>query len=262
MKPMSYAAALALTLASFATPALAADAPSCPTTPDRLVVLGDSIMACYGVGNADSPDCGPYQYHEALRSDLPDLTYENLAINGATTGSLVRQQLLTVPTGPGHTQALIYVGGNDLYAYLYLPGEFVLSTVWPQLEGKLRNSWAQIFTYFENPENFPDGATIIINTQYNPFDDCYGTSAEKIELLSLYNEMIDDLTTGYPNRIVADPYTPFLGHGHNHQRRLCPYYEKDAEYWFADTVHPNPAGHEQLGYVWGDLWSDQNAVCE
>ena len=233
---------------------------NCEPLPDRMVVLGDSIVDCYGVGGGNDPRCSPYQLHGWLDETwAPGVTYENLSVSGATTGDVVTRQLRTVPTGEGHVVVVIFVGGNDLYPYLYLP-EDVAVAAWPGLEEELTADWQEIFAFFKDTRNFPDGATIIINQQYNPFDDCYGTSQGKIDVLHAYNTMLQDLAASHDSW-AADPYTPFLGHGHNYKRRNCPYYEPGADYWMGDIIHPNELGHEQLAFVWEDLLDPLYGAC-
>jgi len=95
---------------------------TCRPTAERFIVLGDSIVACQGVGGTDSPDCAPKQFHTHYDSTYQTLPYENRAVSGARTADVVNQQLATVPTGmAGHALVVIYVGGNDLSPNLLLP---------------------------------------------------------------------------------------------------------------------------------------------
>lgn len=237
------------------------DEAACSPQPKRLIILGDSIVDCYGVGGPDAETCGPKAFHTWLQANYArTVTYENLSVSGATTSSVARRQLPTVPTGPGHALVVIFVGGNDLYPYLYAP-ENVAQAAWPGLEEELTGYWEEIFAFFEDPARFPDGAEVIVNTQYNPFDDCYGTSQGKIDVLHAYNDMLFGFSEATTSRFTADPYSPFLGHGHNYQRRGCPYYDRDADYWMGDIIHPNDLGHAALADIWADLMMPRYDGC-
>lgn len=249
---------LGLTLA----PAPSLHAEDCPQTPERLLVLGDSIVDCYNVGGPDGEDCSPRIFHEDLEATwASDVTYENYSVGGAVTASVLNRQIPLVETGPGHALVLIFVGGNDISPYLFMPDSVVESS-FPRTMERLEENWAEIFEFFEDPTNFPDGTTIIVNTQYNPFDDCYGTSDTKIALLSEYNDLILSLSEDRNDAYTADPFTPFLGHGHNYKRNTCPYFERDADYWMSDLIHPNEAGHGDLARMWGEMADGFYAVCQ
>ena len=86
----------------------------CAPTPDRLIVLGDSIAACAGVGGKNGATCGPKIFHEGLASGYaPGIVYQNTAVSGAVTTNVADSQLGSVATGAGHALVLIYVGGNE-----------------------------------------------------------------------------------------------------------------------------------------------------
>lgn len=243
------------------TPELSAEA-TCQPTPERLIVLGDSIMSCHGVGGKDDPNCGPKQFHQWLNLFVsPGLSYENLSKGGARTVHVAEEQIFAIDEAEGHALVLIYIGGNDLQALLYMPDNLA-AELYPEMKASLQEYWAEIYDYLEDPQNFPDGATIMINTQYNPFDDCYGTSEIKIDLLADYNQMIASFSEDMAARYTADPYTLFLGHGHNYQRRTCPHYQPNSDYWMGDLIHPNLMGHGHLGDLWGDYAATLYLQCE
>src|SRR5258705_414391 len=80
---------------------------------------------------------------------------------------------------------------------------------------------------------FPGGATLLMNTQYNPFDDCtaspYNVSAVKIGVLHMFNDQVKAIAAAHPvASIVVDQHKPFLGHGHHYNVMTCPYYMANA----------------------------------
>lgn len=80
------------------------------TDPLRLVVLGDSIA--YGTGAAKVRDTVGPQLARALERDGQDVTWQVLAVPGATSRDLAAQVRRAVSLGAD--LALIIVGANDL----------------------------------------------------------------------------------------------------------------------------------------------------
>jgi len=226
---------------------------TCRPAAERMIVLGDSIVACQGVGGKDSADCAPKRFHTHYDSTYQTLPYENLAVSGARTADVVNQQLNTVSTGiEGHALVVIYVGGNDLSPNLLLPDAAAESN-FAQLSTELESHWETIFAFFEDPANFPDGATLLINTQYDPFDGCtsqpWNVSQLKLGLLVEYNDAMTARGDARDWVFVADQHSPFLGHGHHNGAPDCPYYAEGMEGWMNDFIHPNAAGHTNLADV-------------
>jgi lysophospholipase L1-like esterase len=225
---------------------------NCEPAPARMVVLGDSIVACVNVGGKDGPNCSPKQLFTVLSAKYPNLVYQNLAVGGAVTADVPRTQLAGVTTGPGHVLAVIMVGGNDLSPYIFKTDAETQAGYDANKPG-IQASWEQIFAFFADKTKFPDGATVLMNKQYNPFDDCtaspYGVSALKIELLHNFNEQLAQLAKDHSGAYIADQYTSFLGHGHHYAAMACPHYMPNAVPWMDDLIHPNVAGHANLGAV-------------
>jgi lysophospholipase L1-like esterase len=220
--------------------------------PKRLTILGDSIAACFNVGGKTGAACSLKNLHTALSAKFPGLVYDNQSVNGAVSDDVPSRQLATVMTGPGHALVIIYVGGNDLAKYIYQLDSFAMNGFNTDMP-RILADWDKVFTFFQDKTKFPDGATIVVNNQYNPFDDCtappYNLSATKIMLLHKYN---DELARVARERgaILADQFTPFLGHGHHYSASMCPFYKPMSEYWMSDMIHPNAAGHANLLKVW------------
>lgn len=233
----------------------AVDAPDCFETPSRLIILGDSIAACVGVGGKEGGECGPKQFHAMLDSSFaPGLAYENQAVSGAVTTNVPDRQLANITTGQaGHALVLIYVGGNDLQRLLPQGDGAAMAGLNSALP-EIREDWGQVFAFFDDPVNFPDGATVIMNNQYNPFDDCtappYNLSATKTELLRMYNEELTLLADAHNNVVITDQHTSYLGHGHHYDVESCPHYQPGLAPFMQDLIHPNAAGHANLAEEW------------
>jgi len=238
---------------------------NCPSIPTRMVVLGDSITACVGVGGKDAATCGPKTFHTSLSTSYASgLVYENVAVSGARTTAVPDSQLATVTTGPGHVMVLVYIGGNDLQPLLTVSDEQA-DTRFTQLKIDIREDWDTIFSFFDDAANFPDGVTIFMNNQYNPFDDCtarppnlpLGLSTRKNELLREYNSFMSDMADEHTNVIITDQFTSYLGHGHLFEDASCPHYTAGSAGWMNDLIHPNAGGHANLAAEWqktADIW--------
>jgi lysophospholipase L1-like esterase len=222
--------------------------------PKRYIVLGDSIAACSNVGGKDGADCSLKKLHDYLAEKYaPDLSYENQAVAAAIATDVPAKQLATVKTGaPGHALVVIYVGGNDLAKYMFVldaAAEQGLKADMPKVLG----AWEQIFAFFADPAKFPDGATVLVSNQYNPFDNCmaapYFLTPKKNELLAAFNDAVKTLAT-QKKALFTDQFTPFLGHGHHYQVSRCPFYMANATPFMDDVIHPNPAGHDNLFQQW------------
>ena len=230
-----------------------------------MIVLGDSITACFGVDGKDAATCGPKILHSALAAGpAPGITYENLAVSGAITTDVPDKQLATVTTGQaGHALVLIYIGGNDLQTYISSSDSQATAGLMADLPG-IRDDWNTVFDFFNNTTNFPDGATILMNNQYNPFDDCTAGQYQfmtpvKNQLLRDYNSELEMLADANVNAYITDQYTPYLGHGHHYNTMSCPHYQPNMTAFMGDLIHPNNDGHAHLAEQW-DLMADSMYV--
>jgi lysophospholipase L1-like esterase len=234
------------------------DAPPAPPAgggalPTRLVVLGDSIAACTNIGQDSGPDCGLRKLYDYVKASYaPALVYDNQALGGAVTGDVPTRQLPRVKTGPGHVLVVIYVGGNDLSKYMFAfdpAAERGFTTDLPAVKA----AWDRIFEFFQDRARFPDGVTVVMNNQYNPFDDCsaapYFISAKKHELLARFNQELAAIAAAKGARLT-DQYTPYRGHGHHYNVARCPHYAAGATPFMDDLIHPNAAGHDNLFQQW------------
>lgn len=240
----------------------------CPPIPTRMVVLGDSITACAGVGGKDSDDCSPRRLSDYFAANYGPITYENLAVGGAVTRNIPQNQLDDIPVGmPGHVLVMIYIGGNDLAQYIPGSDQAALDG-WNNTTGpEVAQAWEEILAFLGDAGNFPDGVTLLMNTQYNPFDDYtappYFVSQVKIDLLHAHNDALIERAASQPWAFIADQHPSYLGHGHYFDDPGCPYYDPTFEGWMGDLIHPNPAGHHHLTDVMVDVVEQEiYAGCE
>jgi lysophospholipase L1-like esterase len=221
--------------------------------PARMVVLGDSIAACSNLGGGSADACSAKMLADYLKATYaPAMTYENQAVGGAVTTDVPASQLPLVAGGPGHVLVLVYVGGNDLARQLLVPDDTATIGLMTETP-KIQSAWDQVAAAFADRTRFPDGATLIMNNQYDPFDDCtaapFFLSARKIELLHGFNDTLAGLATKNGAELT-DQFTPFLGHGHHFDVTTCPHYQPSAAPWMDDLIHPNGAGHANLFAQW------------
>lgn len=238
----------------------------CQPTASRIIVLGDSITACAGVGGENSPDCGPRIFADMYADSYNETSYENLAVPGAVTADVVNLQLSSVSTGmPGHALVVIYVGGNDLSPFLIGSDDAAVDG-YNALAPQLAASWDSIYAFFDDETNFPDGATVLMNNQYDPFDGCtaapYYVSQVKLGLLVEYNDTMEARAVERSSVFMADQHGPYLGHGHHNAVSSCPNYIEGAVPWMADLIHPNAAGHANLAEQMAVATDSMYADCE
>jgi hypothetical protein len=221
--------------------------------PTRMIVLGDGIVACSNVGGKAAPDCSVKVLADYLSASYaPAMKYENAAVAGAVTADVPAGQLPMVKTGGGHVLVLVYVGGQDVAPPLLLP-EATAQTLLTAEMPKMTAAWDRVVTFFEDKTRFPDGSTLIMNSQFDPFDDCtaapYFVSPKKIELLHDYNDMLQSIAFRAAAELT-DQFNPFLGHGHHYNDPRCPHFQAGAEPWMGDLILPNAAGHKNLYRQW------------
>jgi lysophospholipase L1-like esterase len=224
------------------------------TLPARMIVLGDSITACSGLGGKDGARCGPKVLHTHLESTYASgLTYENGAVPGAKVEDVANNQLNPVQGGAGHLLVLLYIGGNDLSAYIFT-SDAEAQSAFTRIKPQILTDLDRVLAYFRDTTKFPDGVTFLFNSQYNPFDDCtaspYFLSQVKSGLLSEFNTEIFKLGEDNADIYVTDQYTPFLGHGHHYNNMMCPNYTQGFENWMNDLIHANALGHANFVAEW------------
>ena len=223
----------------------------CLPQPSRIIFLGDSIFACYGIeGGKNGKDCGPRIVATHVAERFGAVSYENLAVSGAVTTDVPDREIPLLSELPGHALVVVLVGGNDLTPY-YAMDDAEARAGWQQAMSSWSQTWDEIFARLADGSLFPDGATVVLNTQYDPFDDCTASpyqemSPVKRELLADFNRALAERATASDSVFLVDQHAAFLGHGRHYATDCCPYYEPDSDPWLLDGVHPNPEGHRAM----------------
>lgn len=241
--------------------------------PARYIVLGDAIPeALTGLDGPDDPANSFLLLRDYIKSKYKatDLTYENIAKAGAATKDVPGEQLDRVDTSKsGHVLVNIHVGGNDLAAFI-LKSDQAAKDAFDSTMSQAEADWIKVFEFFEDKSKFPDGATFIVNTQFNPFDDCtemhnlFRLTDVKIDLMKQFNGRLAALAKARDNAVVADNYAAFLGHGHHHDNDKCPHYESGNDYWMvggADLTHINEKGYAGMTKVFEGVADTLYAGC-
>ncbi len=236
----------------------AIDAPSAPhacvAAPKRIVVLGDSITACSVIGGPQNADCVSKQFADYVIAHYgPGATYENHAVGGAVMADIAGQ-LAGVSAAQGPTLVMLFIGGNDLAPYIFKSDAEAMTAWTGTIEPALQSVYNAMFTTLADASKFPGGATVVMNTQYNPFDDCaagpYNVSLAKSAILAEFNAKIAEISAAHATAsIVVDQHTKFLGHGHCYQQATCPHYLANAAPYMQDLIHANAAGNAILSGV-------------
>lgn len=226
----------------------------CAAAPKRIVILGDSITACSVIGGPDNADCVSKQFSDYVIAHYgPGAKYENHAVGGAKFAD-VAGQLQGVPAEPGPALVMMFIGGNDLAPYIFMSDQAAMDAWTNTIEPEMAPFYDSVFTALADTTKFPDGATLLMNTQYNPFDDCaagpYNVSLAKSQILASFNAKLVEISNAHPvSSIIVDQHPKFLGHGHCYEQPSCPHYIANATAYMKDVIHANAAGNAVLAGV-------------
>ncbi len=226
---------------------------ACAAPPSRVIVVGDSIMACAVIGGPQGAGCVSKQLAEyVIETHAPGASYENFAVDGAKLEDL-RGQIARIPAGTGPILLVVYMGGNDLAPYIFQSDESALAG-WAQVSPTLTAVWTETFETLASDDRFADGVTVLMNTQYNPFDDCtappYSVSATKNGIVRMYNDELGTIAArAGDTAMLVHQFEPFLGHGHHSTVATCPHYQDGATPYMEDLIHANAAGNVALASV-------------
>jgi hypothetical protein len=220
-------------------------ADGCIAPPARFVVLGDSIADCTGT-HGDPAFCAPTLIAEHLRTTVAaGLVFETHAAAGRKVEDLL-PQAMEVAGGPGHVYVWTYAMGNDL-ANVYTGATNIDTLV---------AGYAAMFDYFTDAKRFPDGATFLLNTQYNPNDECsvpgvhtYPAGVDAL-IASVNRKVILDVAEARKDAVAIDELPDFLGHGNNADTHGCPFCGADNTPWISDVLHPNQTGNVHIAEKW------------
>ncbi len=224
----------------------------CAAKPSRVVVLGDSITACSVIGGPNTADCVSKKVADYVMAQHGATTYQNHAVGGAKLSGIA-SQLSAIQPAPGPALVIIYIGGNDLSPFIFQSDQQAMAG-YQMIEPMLVSVYASVFAKLKDTAIFPDGAVLMTNTQYNPFDDCtaspYNLSATKTGLLHKFNDKVKAIADAEgAGAIVVDQHGPYLGHGHHYNVTMCPHYMSGKTPWMQDTIHANVAGNVGLAAV-------------
>ena len=234
-----------------------AGGPGCGVKPARYIVIGHSVAACFDVGGTMSEQCASKSVETYMAMKFPGLTYENYAVDGALIADVVNNQLPMIMGGAGPVFVNVFIGGNDLAAHLYEP-DATATQSWMSLEPGAMQNMNTIVSYFEDKSKFPGGAVVMINSQYNPFDECVTSaysyaSMVKQNIIKEFNaDLLTKIVGAHKSAVYVENYGDVLGHGDNYNQAMsttgmaCPHYMAGAATWMADLIHPNALGHAQL----------------
>lgn len=235
------------------------DAPpprNCAPAPARLVVLGDSITACSVVGGPQNANCVSKKLADYVTTNYAaGLVYQNLAVGGAKLDDIAGQ-LANIQAATGPALVYLYIGGNDLSPFIFQSDSAAMNAWTNTISPKLDSVYAAVFAKLADTSLFPAGATLLMNTQYNPFDDCtaspYNLSQAKTDILHMFNDKLRSIAAAKGDAaIIVDQHGPYLGHGHHYNVAACPHYMAGSAPFMQDQIHANAAGNTQLAAIAG-----------
>jgi hypothetical protein len=159
-----------------------------------------------------------------------------------------------VAGGSGHVYVWTYCIGNDLSG-----GNFDATS--------LKAGYEEMFDYFTDATRFPDGATFLLNTQYNPYDDCRVLGGAGATIPSTVDQRIVDVNRAVfldvaearSDTVAIDQLPDFLGHGENANFSGCPYCGADNTTWLGFGPHPNVIGQSHIADKWIALFKSMLA---
>lgn len=181
-----------------------------------------------------------------LVSYHPDVTFHNLAADGATIGDVFGEQMPQVDESEERTLITITAGGNDLLsAFANRPRRSLLESI--------ARDVAEAYEFLlDSVRRARPNALILLTTIYDPSDRLAripGVLEEAgtlpLSVLDGLNDRIRTLARGTPGVRLADAYLHFLGHGAS-----VP--QADRWYWRRSLIEPNAQGAHEIRRVWRD----------
>jgi lysophospholipase L1-like esterase len=183
-------------------------------------------------------------FHRELERLYPEIAFENLTADGATTTDVLSRQLKSVRASPEETIVTLTAGGNDMLMNLRSPSAPA------DLPARILANLATILD--EIARELPNGQTLI-GTVYDPSDGTNVLYGEKLEReaawLAEVNEGIRELAKR-ERVVLADIHAAFLGHG-----MTAPPTQR--WYWEGLIFEPNARGAEAVCEVWTSLLPPQ-----
>ena len=180
-----------------------------------------------------------------LSSHCVNLTFQNLAVDGATTFDLLERLDDLDAFKERSALVTLTIGGNDLLQSLRLSGgngKILIAEV-----ERIQERFSEIADQIQL--KLPD-SYLILNTVYDPTDGT-GTFTDSaifdqklpVELLQYLNFLMTRLSFS-PRRVLCDIHKHFLGHG-----MLSPSQE-DFWYWRPNPIEPGYRGASEIRRLW------------
>jgi lysophospholipase L1-like esterase len=181
-----------------------------------------------------------------LRSLHGDITYANLAEDGATIGDVFGSQLPQIEASDAPTLVTLSVGGNDLLST-------VANKPTPPLLRSVVKDIGEAYEFLvESVGRLRPNATLVVTTVYDPSDETRkipgvleGAGPLPLDALQELNERIRAAARIPKRGVVADVHRHFLGHGITAQ-------PEDRWYWSRSLIEPNAMGASEIRRVWLD----------
>jgi lysophospholipase L1-like esterase len=226
--------------------------------PPKIVFLGDSIAAGYGLDGYsadDNTECASYANILSMifESELPEqaeFSSENLAVDGLTSTKLLRnlQDGLYDKALGGADAVVVSIGGNDLlWVLLHILdsdnsfSETIqqLMNIGDTLDENLERFGENLPKITEEIQSRSGGTRLFLQTLYNPFEGSAITALDELaqDKIGRLNELISEEADGgeYSSATeIADIAAAFSGRN----AELTNIGELD--------IHPNADGHAQI----------------
>ncbi len=228
-----------------------------PDALSHVVIVGDSVT----VGTLlehdkdrwakllidQCPDCYPFDDGD-LTDRYGSVDVLDLSEPGMSVTELILWHLIKIENTFGSPVE----GGVLIIGTLGL-GDIIFGGARPAAEELYINNLRLLNDYFKDPEIFPDGAWFYLVNIYDPTDGVghYPYCYQGQDMSPLYNATD---SANIASRALAveqgwawiDARGHFLGHGHQYDNPMAPYYIPDAPFWFIDCLHPNIEGHHEI----------------
>ena len=177
-------------------------------------------------------------FHADLEKRYPDLAFQDLTADGATTEDVLRWQLPRVPPADDEAIVTITAGGNDMLMNLRSPrppANLVAGMI-----GRLEQILTAVL------EKIP-GARVLLGTVYDPSDGTNVLYGERLDReagwLAEFNEAVRTIAKSDRRITLIEIHRHFLGHGTS-----VP--ERDRWYWSGLIFEPNARGADEVRRLW------------
>jgi lysophospholipase L1-like esterase len=228
---------------------------------ERYIGLGDSISIDDYAGGLgwgaislfyrNKDDIYPDWKGRDLRSRYRGIDFHSLASDGATSATVLVEQLPALPPGDDKPTIIsLTIGGNDFLSSLG-PGGRVDT-------GALDHFRVNLGKTLEGLRGRYPNSLVILGTIYDPTDGVGDLEIPEVDvheayaLFHAFNETILDSAKRH-GATVADIYSHFLGHGSQSPYRKG--LSRDvSSYWYTEEIEPNARGaHEIRRLFWQAL---------